>query len=351
MGHPRNALILPASIAAIFLCIFLTSCGRSSTGGSSGTKTSSGPEETLDTYNFELSDLNSNPLTIYYTSNSKSVGIRQGTSGFFKGTYIPETRAYTINYLSMLNISTDIWDTPSNTFSLQVNEAIKSSGGEFPNEGKILIIGNGANIITVTLSSNGVSIIHNLDAPVSLSWNDFENLLGSQSDTWKQQAGLAWSVIELVSDQIGLIMDSITTIEAKKDSIDKATDHLLTMDCDVFSAKDQSIRSLQWKDTNGDNNLGTGDEFLLTFGNCWINNPNSKVDTLLFGPVYLNNFIEENEAIKGTITLTKTGGQLSYDGLMISSTVENPSGVFTIDATRTKILDGGFSIILTEPPQ
>ena len=348
MGHMRNSMKPAVAVASIFLCILLSSCGGSSTGGGKA-KPSGGSEETLDVYNFELSNLNSNAFGVYYTAYAKSVEIREGASGLFTGTYTPKTGAYTINYPSMLNISTTLWDDLSNAFSIQVTEAVKSSGNEFPDEGKLMIIDKGANLITMTLSSKGVSIIHHYDTPLSLSWNDFEKLIGSQAETWKQQAALAWSVIALASSQIDLAMDSVITIKDKKDTIKQAADHKLAIPCDALSGTDQGIRSLQWRDTNGNNILGAGDDFLLTFGNCWENDPKTKVDTLLFGPVHLKNYLEEMKTVNNALLLTKTGFSIEYDGLTVSETVENPSGAFTIDPARTIIIDGGFSITLSEP--
>ena len=55
------------------------------------------------------------------------------------------------------------------------------------------------------------------------------------------------------------------------------------------------------------------------------------------------------KTVNTTQILTKTGFTIEYDGLIVSETVENPSGTFTIDTTRTRILDGGFTITLSAP--
>jgi hypothetical protein len=47
-------------------------CGGSTGGGS---KNTSGAEETLDIYSFELKDLNSNPFTIFYKKNRDTRGL------------------------------------------------------------------------------------------------------------------------------------------------------------------------------------------------------------------------------------------------------------------------------------
>jgi hypothetical protein len=347
MGHVRNSVKPVVAIASIFLCILLSFCGGSSTGGTA--KPSGTSEETLDVYNFELGNLGSNALEVYYTAYAKSVEISEGVSGIYTGSFTPKTGAYTINYLSTLNVSTTLWDDPSNTFSIEVKDAVKSSGNEFPDEGKILIIDKALNNIAMTLSSRGVSLVHNYENPISLSWSDLEKIIGSQADTWKQQAALAWSVMALVSSQVDLAMDSVITIKDNKDTIKQGTDHKLTIPCDVLAGTDQSIRALQWKDTNGNNSLGNGDDFLLTFGNCWENDPKSNVDTQLFGTVHLTDYSEETKTVDNTLLLTKTGFTIEYDGLIISQTVESPSGTFTTDPTRTRSLDGGFSITLSEP--
>jgi hypothetical protein len=349
MGHLHNTLKLSVAIASIFLCILLTSCGGSSTGG--GKKSTNPAEERLDVYDFNLSTLNSDPLSIYYTAFKKSVEIKEGSTGVFDGSYTPKTGAYIINYLSMLNINAPLWDDVSNSFSVQVTEAVKSSGGQFPDEGKLRIIDKGANLIMITLSAKAVTIAYNNDAAISLSWNDFTNLVGSQADTYKQQAALAWSIMSLVSSQIDLAMDEVVTIQDNKNTITQAAEHKMAIPCDVLPGQDQGIRSLQWKDANGNKVLDSGDDFLLTFGNCWENAPKSTYDILLFGPVHLNNFVEETKTVNNTSLLIKTGFTVQYDGLTVSETVENPSGTFTIDDTKTRILDGGFSIMLTEPAQ
>ena len=89
MGHVRNSVKPIVGIASIFLCILLSFCGGSSTGG--GAKPSSTSEETLDVYNFELNNLNSNALGVYYTAYAKSVVISEGVSGIFTGSYTPNT--------------------------------------------------------------------------------------------------------------------------------------------------------------------------------------------------------------------------------------------------------------------
>lgn len=347
MGHLRNSMKPFAAIACLFLVIVMSSCSDS--GGGSGPKPDGGSEEMLDVYSFELTDLNTNSLGVYYTAFAKSVLIGEGASGIFTGSYTPKTGAYAINYLSMLSISTTLWDDLSNSLSIQIKEAIKSSGNEYPDEGKVLIIDKSANLITMTVSSKGVSVVYNYDSPVSISWSDFEKLIGSQADTYKQQAALAWTAIELIMSQVDLSMDALTTILENKATITASADHKLTMNCDTLSGSDQSIRSMQWKDTSGNRVLGPGDDFLLTFGNCWVNNSKTKVDNLLFGPVYLNKYVEETKTVNNTQIITRTGFSVDYDGLTASQTVENPAGTFTIDPDRTKILDGGFTIRLYEP--
>jgi len=330
----------------MMLCVLIVSCSNGGSGGGNATPA----EERLDVYDFDLSNLNSDPLQIYYTSLKETVYVKEGSTGLFDGTYTPATGAYTINELSTLNISATLWDDLSNGLFVEVKEAVSSTGGQYPDEGVLRIIDKGANLITITLSSKSVVLAHNTDAPVSLSWNAFGDLVGAESaETWKQQASLAWSVMALFVSQIDMSMDCTVTIQDKKQTISASPEHKLTIACDELTGQGKGIRSLQWKDTRSNGEIGPGDEFLLTLGSCWVNDLNSKVDALLFGPVHLLKYVEEKEKSGNTLVLTKTGFTISYDSLTMTRTVENSSGTPTIDTEGSIILYGGFTLLFSDP--
>jgi hypothetical protein len=178
---------------------------------------------------------------------------------------------------------------------------------------------------------------------------------------------MAASIINLVLTQMVASMDSILTIESNKSTIEQTQTY--TQTGDAFSKNthpgsppggipDQGDRTLQWVDTNGDKKAGPGDSFEWTYNWYWENDPSNSLDTLLFGSVHLDGFVEEIDTLNGVDTLSSAGfvpdqtnkkpGGVVYDSFIIFETQEDPAGVFTIITSKTKTLNGGFSISFSE---
>jgi hypothetical protein len=373
MGRLGKVENLPGTIAVIFVCILLTSCGGGG-GGSKGNTSTGGAEQTPVVYTYDLNVLDDNTFTITYNIGSKPVDVSLGTLVPLSGTYETDTGTYTLNP-SLLNVTTNLWSTSSQTqtYTIQVTSAIECVGGIITSQGefKVIEIDSGATPSTVTVTvkdSNGVNISLNTESPVYFTWSDLDDLLGSDTaPTWQQQASLAASVINLILSQMVFSMDSILFIESNKETL--AQNQTITTMGDAFSKNthpgsppggipDQGYSTLKWDDTNGDKAVGPGDDFELTYLWYWENDPSNTVDKLLFGSVSLDGFVEQDTTNNGNDVLTNTGfmpdqtnnkpGGVVYDNFYIYETIENPLGVFNINDAKTKTLNGGFSISFSE---
>ena len=369
MGHLYNVVRLTGTVAVIFVCVISASCGGS---GSHGSSSNGGPEQTPDGVYIDLNVLDDNTFTITYNLGLKPVDVSLGTLVPLSGTYEPDSGTYTLNP-SLLNVTTKLWSTSSQTYTIQVTSAIVCVGGIITSQGEFKVIGidSGATASTVTVTvkdSNGVNVSNNTESPVYFTWSDLDDLLGSDTaQTWQQQASLAASVINLILSQMVFSMDSILFIESNKDTL--VQNKTITTMGDAFSKNthpgsppggipDQGYSTLQWDDTNGDKEVGPGDDFELTYLWYWENDPNNTVDKLLFGSVSLDGFVEQNTTNNGNDVLTNTGfmpdqtnnkpGGVVYDNFYIYETIENPPGVFNINDAKTKTLNGGFWISFSE---
>ena len=129
---------------ALFLSLFLVSCGggggggKDNTGGNGGTGEST--NQTLPAYDFVLSLWADNPLEIGSNMGSRTVTARLeplAGAGPISGSYNMNTESISLNGGPILKISTDIWAGNEGILSINVNAPIVSSGPDNPVQAEI----------------------------------------------------------------------------------------------------------------------------------------------------------------------------------------------------------------------
>lgn len=375
MGHLQNAMKPVVAIASIFLCVvLLSSCGGSSTGG--GGAGGSEEVQTPDVLNIGLSILQDNPLTITSIVGTDDVTSNIGSLGPIKGTYEVKTGLCTLTDKNnaLIFVTTDLWEVPQGSLTIQITTPYETTNNGTPDAGSLQIItGSDTIAIVVTKSPHpGVNLSLNNGAAEFLTWDNFRSLLGSAgAPLWQQQASLSSFIMDTILSQFFFSYDSITSIESNDTELEKSLTKSIEIPCDAFSKNtppgnppagipDMGLMTLLWTDSKADHQVGPRDDFSWTFANCWENDPASKVDTLKVGSVRLLGFVENTMKLNGKDVFTSLGfipsadnkpGGIIYNDLNIYETRENSPGVFTIDAASRMVLNGGFSIILTEPTQ
>ena len=353
---PRILFILSISLC---LSLVLVSCG----GGGGGNDKNNGDDgsQTLPTYDFNLSLSADNPLVIGSKLESNAATTKlEALTVPISGSYNMDTGFITLNGGPLLKVTTDILEGDDEIFYINVNKPIVTSGTDIPINSEIgIAAGVSPNITYITLTASADSVnISQAVGSVDLTWDMFENLLGTDAPTWQQQAALAYFIVKFIISQVDFSINTISLIE-KNDSTLQKNKSMVTQG-DSFAGSPphghaaQGTRLLEWIDRSG-GDLGPGDSFSLTFSDFWTNDTTDDISTSYQGKVSFVGFLKNSDQSKDVITsigfvpnLGEPGGVFFDDGFTIYEVQENPSDIFTIDDAATITLKGGYSIMFVE---
>jgi hypothetical protein len=192
--------------------------------------------------------------------------------------------------------------------------------------------------------------------PVTLTWDELRNLIGSQSaPLWVQKAAYASEFFQFMLDeQTPLLVGTFDEIiPALEDAIEM--DVLVEGDamrdsCYAFpdgktpDGVDQlGYNDFTWYDVSDNDAVGPGDSFQWTFVDCWN-------DDLFNGEIALRGYT----SVEDGGTITRIGyepyggpGGVEFMDFEISEIILEVEGPYTIGAVYT--LNGGFTIVFYEP--
>jgi hypothetical protein len=351
--HTRLALIIP------FFFLFLsTSCGGGGGGGGGGGDDGGGDGggQTLNEYNFQLDILADNPLRLSAAMGSATL---EALAGPITGTYTLDSETISLNGGPMMKITTDLWDAPLGTLTINVNTPIESSGGDNPSKGEIgIAVGDSPYdyFIAVTITDTWVNLSLNGGEPVPYTWDEFDELIGSDKPDWQKQASFASNIVGFIFSQLNFDIKAITLIEENDTELSKRS---VTINGDTFTgtppAGHDAKGTLILSSTDG--NVGPGSDFSEVFNDYWVNDPSDDIDQLYDGSVRFVGFLEDSDDARDVITAigfvpngADDPGGVFFDGegLTIYET-EETSGVFSIDEAATLTITGGYSIMFYEP--
>ncbi|MGC9324848.1 MAG: hypothetical protein ACP5G0_08905 [Desulfomonilia bacterium] len=340
--------------------ILLSSCGSSSDGDEDFDEVT----ELLDSYSFGLQIFQESPNLTVTLGEGGALGtaVLSTNTRQFGGTFQPVSEVLTLTAGSGLEIDSDLIAGPEGSFTITVTEDIEIDVDLWPDG--VFQVFDGLDTITVTLENTpvpGVSVSNGTDT-ASLSFDDFEEIFGSTAPTWQQQAGLAYSVLGFVVEQIYFVVETIGYIGENEDFLIDNPAPIVTT-CDAFPAgaapagvPQQGSRTFTWDDISGNADPGPEDGFSWEFDNCWEDDPDDDIDTLIDGRVELIGFSEISETRNNIQVITRVGfepyleadGGVEYTDLVICEVEESPPGTFTIDTESIVTVNGGFSISFFE---
>ena len=194
----------------------------------------------------------------------------------------------------------------------------------------------------------GIEMSLNGGAAVPFTFQEYVDLKDDPvAETWQRRASLAGTVYAFVFDRVFQIADLLDELEATESATPIVTA------CDEFQGTPPADVLLQGEHVltrlGSGEDLSPGDVFDWRFTNCWFADSNSLIDNFM----QMQNYIED---INANNTLTRigfgpdnniSGGVLFFDWTVAET--EEIDGVYTIDPDDRVEVNGGFSMVFTQP--
>lgn len=329
------------------------SCG----GGSDGEPVASTPDlppTILSTYNFEIGGVQAGTDMTVDVGGQFQVGVDLGDT--LRGSVnLQVISASSVNFLDFV---TDAGSTASVTvvgsetdldgsFTINVTTAVTADIDQEPTSGTFEVV-TATDTTTVTFVANGVELSLDGAAAISLTWEDYDNLLDDTvAETWQRRASLAGGALAFVFDRMFEIAELLDDL----DRTESATP--IVTACDEFAGTPPAGILLQGEHVltrlGSGEDLTPGDVFDWTFTDCWDASSNMLINNFL----QMQNYIE---VIDSSNTLARIGfgpsnnvsGGVLYFDWTVAETLEN-QGVYTIDPADRIVVNGGFSMVFTRP--
>lgn len=328
----------------------------------------------LDLYTFTITSGETTPIvtmTQLEGQNQRSAEIRSDTGTRMSGTYAPLTGLATLAAGTSLRVTLhNFWSQPSKDMIITVTQPIAfhtnvpAAEELFPSQGSFAVVyeGNYFNVtFTTTSATGGVTMMLSDSSPIDLDARTFESLLDApNTPIWQQKANLAYIILEMLSDQVGLASATSDIIDMNHDGL--AGGGLTTAGAE-FSPSDQSSpfpatgsRTLTWTDTASDGQVGAGDSFQWLFTWDWDNGPGALAEDLTNGQVGLAGYIRMTETRNGEEAITSYGfqtagqnpGGATYTGLTQVEVNELTPGTISFNTNSVYTLNGSFDILFVE---
>ena len=312
------------------------------------------PPTILSTYNFEIGGVQAGTDMTVDVGDQFQVRVDLGDT--LRGSVNLQVNSPTD--VSFLDFITDEGSTMTVTvagtetsldgeFTINVTSDVIAGLDEEPTSGAFEVV-TATDITTVTFVANGVELSLNGAAPISFSWEDYDDLLDdAQAETWQRRSALAGGTFGFIFDRMFQIADLLDGLEQTESATPIVTA------CDEFPGTPPDGVLLQGEHVltrlGSGADLTPGDVFDWTFTNCWFESSNSLIDNFL----QMQNYIE---VIDAGNTLTRIGfgpdnnvsGGVLYFDWTVAETEEN-QGVYTIDPEDEIVINGGFSMLFTQP--
>ena len=375
-------------LVSLFSVIFSAAvvCGVISCGGGGGEDTVDDDIRILDEYQYSLVTL-SNTIYAGFTRSEGTTAYAHSISIFFPGDGLSGTYNHVSGTLTLtdesssINVNTDLGLDPLlGSFTIIVTQTFTLPDDGFPTSGEMEIGSLAGDVITARFNSNaggagvpGMDILYDDDnedpsntviGPIGYSWSDFEELFGSDAaETFEQKASLSFNLIDFVFEQMDYVLEAFGMIDDNEEILQ--TVNPVTTMCDAFSGNvppitmrpegvpDQGTMDFQWIDVLGGETtgeVGPGDDFIMSFSDCWVNDHGDEYDDLIDGNLEFTGYIDVVEVVDDVETLTMIGfEEIAFDKLELSETYENPPGTATLEEDTTVTMDGTFGLWFFAP--
>lgn len=195
----------------------------------------------------------------------------------------------------------------SGAITIQIEEALRFGYGSPPVAG-VLRLG-GANPVMIRVNNNvdgtgqaGVELEHiefgTTTQSSSHPWEEFAGLMDDGgAPNYQRAASAAWFLLRIVYDHVQTLMEQTQYLPENDAALAAAGSTVgLQSACDPYSLNDsQGTRRFVWADGPGTDSgeLGPGDNFHITFNDCYLDRDNTTPGTLYRdGLARLNDYLE-----------------------------------------------------------
>lgn len=312
------------------------------------------PPTILSTYNFEIGGVQAGTDMTVDVGGQFLVGVDLGDT--LRGSLNLQVNSPT--NIAFLDYVTDAGSTMIVTvagtesdldgeFTINVTSEVTAGIDDEPTSGAFEVVTT-TEVTTVTAVPFGVELRLDGAAPISFSWEDYDNLLDdAEAETWLRRASLAGGTLAFVFDRMFEIAELLDGLERTESATPVVTV------CDEFPGTPPDGVLLQGENVltrlGSGEDLSPGDIFDWTFTNCWFASSNALIDNFL----QMQNYIE---VIDTSNTLTRIGfgpdnnvsGGVLYFDWSVAETEEN-QGVYTIVPDDRIVVNGGFTMVFTQP--
>ena len=337
--------------------VVLAGCGGGSSGGGGGGRDVDPPDPPvtiLPAYNFEIGGVQAGMDMTIDVGGQFDVGIDLGDT--LRGSVNLQVNSETdVNFLdfvtdagSTMTVSVAGSETDlDGEFTINVTSDASAGLGDEPTSGAIEIV-TAADVSTVTFLANGVELSLNGGAAISLGWEAYDDLLeDEQAETWLRRASLAGGALAFVFERMFEIAEILDELDATESGVP------IVNACDAFPGTPPAGVLVQGEHVftrlGSGEDLAPGDVFDWTFTNCWFADSEMLIDNF----IQMQNYIE---VVDASNTLTRIGfgpennigGGVLYFDWTVADTEEN-QGVYTIDPDDRVVINGGFSMLFTQP--
>jgi len=319
------------------------------------------PPIILSTYNFEIGGLGQGPDLFVDVGGQFEVAVDFGDTLRGSTDLLPHIypnvlfESFTTDAGSTMDVTVSRSQTPlDGSFTMNVTSDVDIifSLATIPMEGAFEVVTPTetvtVDVVTADLFPIGVEMSLNGGAAVPFTRQEYEDLLDDPlAETWQRRASLAGAVYEFVFERVFEIADLLDEFETTESATPIVTA------CDEFQGTPPAGVLLRGEHVltrlGSGEDLSPGDVFDWTFTNCWFADSNSLIDNFL----QMQNYIE---VVDASNTLTRigfgpannmSGGVLYFDWTIAET--EEIDGVYTIDPDDRIEINGGFSMVFTQP--
>lgn len=270
------------------------------------------------------------PLTFTANLDTTAVVIAYPLLGF-GGTWDRNAGAYS------LTGGTSVSTTPSpplfGGFSNQIVDPLAWVGYNPPSAGKLEQITPAGNPfflpdpVQATFGSVGVRLTYPSETPLDVDWDTYVNLWldDTQIDAWRL-ASFGGATMSLAIERVRMILDLMAFINANDMAISAAGSTGLVTACSPRPGAATGTRRIAL--ANPDGEFNPGDDLVVTYENCWIDDPTDDIDQLLDGSITLSGYIEN---VTDAGDFVSTGfDEFRFDSLKVRET-ETVGSVVNVD--------------------
>ena len=320
--------------------------------------------QTLDSYDFNLSFLDDDPVVVASESGSWIRMEGRGEDSQILGSYDVDGNTITLDEDYGVKASTNIFGFVRATL-INLDTDIVSVDGDYPRAGAVSLAVEDPDTseilytVTLTISTVGsdttVSLEYfidsNLQGTADYDWNTFEGLFwNGAADEWQRQASYAWYVLNFHLYQVKFVVETLTLIGEHDTELQSGS---VTVNGDRYPPVTGTVGTMVLRCTSG--NGGPGSDFSQTFTEYWENDPDDELDSLMDGIINYRGFLETVDEARQVITAigfwpggTEDPGGVFFgeEGLTVSETDETSLGTF--EETTSYNISGSYAIMFYE---